>query len=101
MRALRVSADPETGFKQTRETNRRRRFNVGRVNVLNDPPNLVEVRVNFAGRVGKAHQDQQHDGDVQARVLDHRVQRAAEKQGLTIVHFSAHCKHILWDTLGA
>jgi hypothetical protein len=28
------------------------------------------------------------------------VQLAGE-QGLTIVHFLAHRKHILWDTLGA
>ena len=69
--------------------------------VLNDPPYLVEVRVNFAGRVGKAHQDQQHDGDVQARVLDHRVQCAAEKPGLTLVHLPAQRKHILLNKLGA
>jgi hypothetical protein len=29
------------------------------------------------------------------------MQTVASRQGLTLVHYSAQCKHILWDTVGA
>ena len=32
---------------------------------------------------------------------DRRSHPPRHRQGLTLVHFSAQCKHILWDSLGA
>jgi len=117
---------PAPSNAHTYARGRRRQFNVGRVLVLNAPPCPIEVRVDVASRDEKSHHDHQHDGHVQARVLDHRGQRAAEKQadvqrdnlippvprpevtreetqrrgsqGLTLVHFSAQQKHFLTDT---
>jgi hypothetical protein len=55
----------------------------------------LEVRLMRGGGTGEA--EQEVDGGALAAELSRRL--AGRWQGLTLVHFSAQRKHVLWDTL--
>jgi len=56
-------------------------------------------------KLAELHEDghavRRHHGRAPRAPAPRRHHRVAAQQGLTLVHYSAQRKHILWDTLGA